>query len=234
MSTINKDKMEDVELLLPWHAAGTLSRQDADRVENALASDYELSVRYAQVRDELATTIRLNESLGAPSTRAMQTLFAKISAEPVRKPKRQPFSLSAWSAGLFSGLSSRTLAYSAVVGALVIVLQGGVLTSLIMQEYRGVDEFKVASGDHTRSIDLNAPAGSFVLIRFNANANAAAITRFLQENNALIVNGPVQGTGVYRLRVADSNLSDAEMRSVVNRLSQDSGVVGLVVPATHP
>ena len=30
---------EDVELLLPWHAAGTLSRRDAARVEQALAND---------------------------------------------------------------------------------------------------------------------------------------------------------------------------------------------------
>ena len=78
---------EDVELLLPWHAAGTLSRRDAARVEQALANDNELAARYEMVREELGEAIRLNETLGAPSARAMQQLFAKIDAEPVRTPE---------------------------------------------------------------------------------------------------------------------------------------------------
>ena len=32
MNTKNKEMQEDIELLLPWHAAGTLSRRDAERV----------------------------------------------------------------------------------------------------------------------------------------------------------------------------------------------------------
>ena len=38
------------------------------------------------IREEYAETIHLNESLGAPSARAMQKLFAAIDGEPVRKP----------------------------------------------------------------------------------------------------------------------------------------------------
>ena len=59
----------EIEELLPWHAAGTLSRRDAQRVEEALARDPELARRYALVREELGETIHLNESLGAPSAR---------------------------------------------------------------------------------------------------------------------------------------------------------------------
>src|SRR6185312_14025772 len=43
---------QEIEELLPWHAAGTLSRRDAQRVEEALANDPELARRYAMVRDE--------------------------------------------------------------------------------------------------------------------------------------------------------------------------------------
>ena len=78
---------EEIELLLPWHAAGTLSRRDAERVERALANDNELASRYEAVREELGEAIRLKRSLGAPSARAMQDLFAKIDAEPVRTPR---------------------------------------------------------------------------------------------------------------------------------------------------
>ena len=76
----------EIEMLLPFHAAGTLNARDARRVEEALASDPDLARQYAVIREEYAETISLNESLGAPSARAMQKLFAAIDAEPVRKP----------------------------------------------------------------------------------------------------------------------------------------------------
>ena len=55
--------------------------------EKALASDRELLRRFNLAREELNETIHLNETLGAPSARAMEKLFAAIDAEPVRKPK---------------------------------------------------------------------------------------------------------------------------------------------------
>ena len=88
---MNEKERHEIEALLPWHAAGTLSRRDADRVEQALADDPELARRYDLVRQELAETIHLNETLGAPSERAMETLFAAIEAEvKARAPRRRP------------------------------------------------------------------------------------------------------------------------------------------------
>jgi hypothetical protein len=78
----------DIEELLPWHAAGTLSRREADRVEEALAGDRELRRRYELARRELAQTVYLNETLGAPSMRAMEKLFAAIDAEETSAPRR--------------------------------------------------------------------------------------------------------------------------------------------------
>ena len=78
MNTINKEKeRHEIEALLPWHAAGTLSRRDADRVEQALAGDRELARRYDLVRQELAETIHLNETLGAPSPRARECMSSE-------------------------------------------------------------------------------------------------------------------------------------------------------------
>src|SRR5580704_1556546 len=86
---------EDIEALLPWHAAGTLARRDAERVERALAGDAELARQYAMVREELGETIRLNESLGAPSARAMERLMAAIDAEAAATPRRAPLNITA-------------------------------------------------------------------------------------------------------------------------------------------
>ena len=133
---------EDVELLLPWHAAGTLSRRDAARVEQALANDNELATRYEMVREELGEAIRLNETLGAPSARAMQQLFAKIDAEPVRTPKVS-FNLGAWLTDFVTSFQPRTLAYGATAAALAIVLQAGILAGVFVKD--GGSGFTTAS-----------------------------------------------------------------------------------------
>jgi hypothetical protein len=86
---MNEKERHEIEALLPWHAAGTLSRRDADRVEQALAGDCELARRYVVVRQELAETIHLNETLGTPSERAMEKLFAAIDAEVAGAPRQR-------------------------------------------------------------------------------------------------------------------------------------------------
>ena len=94
MMALSKKMLEEpseIEMLLPWHAAGTLSARDSRRVEEALARDPGLARQYAVIREEYAETISLNETLGAPSARAMQKLFAAIDAEPAVEPH---FSLS--------------------------------------------------------------------------------------------------------------------------------------------
>ena len=116
--------------LLPWHAAGTLSRRDAERVERALAGDRELARQFELVHEEFYETIHLNESLGTPSTRAVQKLFAAIEAEGARAPKRRSFDLGGRLATFLSRFAPRTLAYVAAAGGLAIVVQGAMLTKL--------------------------------------------------------------------------------------------------------
>ena len=85
--TCQERERHEIESLLPWHAAGTLDRRDAERVEQAIAEDGQFARRYELVREELAETVRLNETLGAPSARAMEKLFAAIDAEEARAPR---------------------------------------------------------------------------------------------------------------------------------------------------
>ena len=95
MTAINKQPAQhDIEELLPWYATGRLSNRDAERVEQALASDRKLAQRYELVRRELAETTRLNEALGVPSAHAMEKLFAAINAEEARAPRRRPRPIS--------------------------------------------------------------------------------------------------------------------------------------------
>ncbi len=224
MNTKNKETQEDIELLLPWHAAGTLSRRDAERVEKALANDNELATRYEQVREELGEAIRLNESLGAPSARAMQNLFAKIDAEPARKPAAS-FNIGAWLTGFVASFTPRTLAYAGAAAAIAILLQAGILTGMLVQSGGTYGVASIASRQQTDS-------GAFVLIRFNPQANVADISKFLAEHNATIIGGPAAGSGLYRLRVADKAVPPAELGAIVKRM-QGNPVVGFTVPAAQ-
>jgi hypothetical protein len=216
---------EDIETLLPWHAAGTLSRRDAERVEQALATDAELARRYELVREELAETIHLNETLGAPSARAMQKLFAAIDAESANESRRTSFDFGGWLAGLIEQVSPRTLAWSAAAAGLAIVLQAGLLAGFFVSE-RGAT-YQTASFPNEIAA---TPQGAFALVRFNPEANAADITKFFAAHKASLVEGPQPG-GVYRIRVAPNVLSQSELAKIVAQMAEDKGVVAFIVPA---
>lgn len=220
MSMTDEDRSE-IEDLLPWHAAGTLGAAEAQRVEAALAADPELARRYALVREELAQTAALNEALGAPSPRALDTLLAKIDAEPARRPTGAADTLARIGA-FFASLAPRTLAWGAAGAALVLLLQAGVIGGFMLKE-------KAPGGYQTASeASQPAAAGATVFIRFAPQANAAAITQFLRANKLTIAGGPSAG-GLYLVRVAPSKLPPDDLRHLVDRLQQDK-VVGFIVP----
>jgi len=185
----------EIEMLLPFHAAGTLNARDARRVEEALASDPELARQYAVIREEYAETISLNESLGAPSARAMQKLFAAIDGEPERKPSVS-VSFSARVSEFFARLSPRTLAWSASLGAVALLLQAGVIGTVLMKNQTA--SFQTASlsnedrssGPITRGLDFTATRA---LVQFTPEARIADITALLDNYQAKIVDGAKGG-----------------------------------------
>jgi hypothetical protein len=219
MNTTNKEAPSDIEELLPWHAAGTLSRRDTLRVEEALARDPELARRYALVREELGETILLNETLGAPSAHAMEKLFAKIDAEPLRKPAMS-LNLGARVSGFFASLSPRTLAWSASAAAIAILMQAGLIASIVIKE-KGVGGFETASAPST-----DPGVGAFTIIRFAPQASSDDITKFLEANKLQIAAGPMSG-GLYKVRVAVTGLPKGELARIVKQLQADK-VVGFI------
>ena len=223
MNTKNKNKDDmpgELEELLPWHAAGTLSRSDARRVEDALANDPELARRYALVREELGETIHLNETLGAPSAHAMEKLFAKIDAEPARKAAVS-LNLTTRLGEFFAGFSPRTLAFAGSAAVLAILLQAGIIASVMIKETK-------TSGYQTASAPTNPPAGegAFTLIRFAPQATQDDVTKFLEANKLSIAAGPQAG-GFYKVKVAVTGLPKAELANIVKKLQGDK-VVGFI------
>lgn len=217
----------EIEMLLPWHAAGTLSARDTRRVDEALARDPELARQYAVIREEYAETIALNESLGAPSVRAMTKLFAAIDGEPARAPSASQ-NFSARIAGFFAGLSPRTLAWSASLGALALLLQAGVIGAVLMKNQ--TSSFQTASLSTSAPItrDLGAAAPPYALVRFAPEARIADITALLDNYQATVTDG-AKG-GMFRLQFGNRAMSKDDLAGLMGRLQREK-IVTLAVAA---
>jgi len=226
-----KMSADDIEALLPWYAAGTLDARQADQVEAAVAADAELARRLHLAREEMTETVLLNESLGAPSPRVMESLFKAIDRE--RKATRAPTAgggLGGWLMDLFT---PRAFAFAAGAAVFIIMLQAGVIAKLALQEDRvgAPSPFKTASAppSSTRGLEL----GSFLLVRFTPQANMADVTRFLDARDAVIVDGPRPGGpgGMYRVRVARAYLNKEELDRLVREFQSASNLISMAMPS---
>jgi len=231
MMALSKKMLEqepsEIEMLLPWYAAGTLNARDARRVEEALAVDPELAKQYAVIREEYAETIDLNESLGAPSARAMQKLFAAIDAEPARQPSVS-LNLAARVSGFFASLSPRTLAWSASLGALALLLQAGVIGAVLMKNQTANYQTASLSMNEPITRDLGAGTPPRALVRFTPDARVADITALLENYQASIIEG-AKG-GLFRLQFGNRAMTKDEAASLLSRL-QSEKIVSLAVAA---
>jgi len=222
---ILEQEPSEMELLLPWHAAGTLNARDARRVEEALARDPELARQYAAIREEYAETIGLNESLGAPSMRAMQKLFAAIDAEPAHGSSASQ-RISARISGFFASLSPRTLAWSASLGALALLLQAGVIGAVLMKNQTATYQTASLSTNEpiTRALGPEAPPRA--LVRFAPEARVADITTLLDSYQASIVDGGKGG--LFRLQFGSKAMTKDEIAALMSKL-QNEKIISLAV-----
>jgi hypothetical protein len=205
----------EIEALLPWYAAGTLRRRERQRVGAALRNDPGLARQAELAREELAETIALNESLDVPTARAMDRLMAAIDKEPLAVVKpASPRVVAGRFATFIAGFSPRTLAIAASVACLAIALQASVLVSMLTKP---AAEQNVAASDTIHS------RGTYAMVRFAREASAAEITRFLENNQATLVDGPRPG-GFYRVRIAVTKLAKGEFARVVSRMREDQVV----------
>jgi anti-sigma-K factor RskA len=203
----------EIETLLPWYAAGTLRRRDRQRVEDALRYDPALAHHADLVREELAETISFNESLGVPSARCMDRLMAAIDAETTAARKRNSAgAIGAQFSSFIAGFSPRTLAVAASFAVAAIALQAFLLVSMATKPQ---GPFETASVNPTVT-----GHGTFAMVRFAREASAGEITRFLEEYQATLVDGPKPG-GYYRVRLTMKTLAKEELARIVSRMRQE-------------
>src|SRR5262249_21989759 len=80
----------------------------------------------------------------------------------------------------------RTLAFASAAAALVIVLQAGVIGSMVLNSPEQ-PSYKAASAEH--------PVGINFYVNFAPKVTADEVTKFLRDHKATIIDGPrIQGT----------------------------------------
>jgi hypothetical protein len=161
----------------------------------------------------------------------MTKLFAAIDAEPERTPSMSR-NISARISGFFASLSPRTLAWSASLGALALLLQAGVIGAVLVKNQQpasfqtasiSMDE-RNAQEPITRSLGPEAPRA---LVRFAPDARVADITALLDTYQAAIIEA--RG-GMFRLQFGTRGMSKDEIAALMNRLKSEK-IVNLAVAA---
>jgi anti-sigma-K factor RskA len=210
----------EIEELLPWYAAGTLSPAERRQVEAALAADPELAALLAITHEEMGEAVLDTEQLATPSPKALDKLMAKIEAEPARRRS----GLAAFDIGeqLAAWLSPRTLGWAAAAATLLVVAQAGLITARLLPGSPA--QYTTASAPEA------AAAGRFVIVGFQPGATAEAIARTLEGAGASIVDGPRPG-GLYRLRIGAADMAAAEADKAIAALKAQTQTVRLVLPA---
>ncbi len=218
----NTEERDEMEMLLPWYAAGTLGTAETARVEAWLAAHPEAQKAVALIREELDETIAANEHLGVPNPGAREKLMQAIAAEP--DPAASVTGIwrrvTALVAGLAPAGMSPGMALAGAAAGLVILLQSAALGMLLLGAQVG--GMRLASGE-----DGGAAAGTFVIVRFADDAKASDIAALLRPMRATIVDGPKPGA-VFKIRVGPRVLTNAERTAIMDKLRSRRDIVSFI------
>ena len=218
-------KRVELEELLPFYANGRISAGDKARVEIALANDSELAQRLEIIREDMAETILLNESLGGPSPRALDRLMAGIEAEPRQQHllDRAKGGVLAWLGTWLAAQPPRRLAYASAAALVLIAIQGAALTGYVLRSGGG-GGFQTASAPGAPSSDR------YVLLSFAAEAKAGDIAAFFKRYDASVVDGP-RANGFFKVRVGGASLTPAQVDAIAARMKAEATIISFVAPA---
>lgn len=222
---VDEAEFDHVESLLPWYASGKLAPDDIRRVEQALAQMPELRRRYDLILEERSAAVVVNESLGAPSPRVMERLFARFESEATEPPKSRNFDVRTWLAERLSAWQPRSLAFAGMAAGLIAMVEAGLLATVYFGPAQKGATYETASA--TKKV--TGQDGAFVLISFVPDVTAARILNFLEAHKASIVEGPIAG-GIFRVRVCDKALTTEGLGAIVTSMRNENTIVRFVAP----
>lgn len=221
---------EEISLLLPWYANGTLDDDERTKVEEALRTDtallgeYELILQDQEAAQQALDAAEIPESMALRFSSAVERRFEQQTGSLAPAPSEAGF-FERISQSLSGLLAGPRLAMVAAAAILVIAVQGGALVSLMSGGTITGPGFETANEDGRTS-----EAGLEVLASFAPAASLAGVTEFLTAQGAAIVDGPLPG-GLYRLRFKQSDII-TDTADAIEILKSEPGLFRIVLPGS--
>jgi anti-sigma factor RsiW len=219
MSTLSEKERQELSLLLPWYANGTLDTKDSRKVEAALARDEALAREFDLVLEDQAAVIELVSEEEVPISLA-ERFTAALNAtqpEPAKNAKPRDTGESVIGRLLSSLFPARAPAYAYAM-ALIVMLLPAVAVVSYMAGSQQTDQYHTASGDEEA-----AGQKARMLVKFNADVTWTDIDAFLREYRGQVVKGP-SADGLYELEFEKTE-------KLVEKMAAEIGVFEFAFPA---
>lgn len=211
---------EEIEMLLPWYATGTLDPADNERVARFIEAHPDLGTQLRLIEEERVSTVQVNEQAGAMTQTLKVDKLNRRGAAGAPVPSLLHSFLDRMS-GMLSAPSRGVVRFAAV--ALLAVVIGQAVTIGWLVTGGGTDGYNLASGS-------TAPDdGTFALAQIKADASFLEISADLQRLRVTIADGP-NAAGFVTLRIGPADLSTAESRAAIANIGAESDVITLIVP----
>jgi hypothetical protein len=222
---------EEMSLLLPWYANGTLSAVESDRVKQHLGVCLTCRKDLAQL-ETIARSVAHEALVEISPKPAFDRLMARIQADQDARPvaaapagERKP--LRSWLQNASAFISETLLTHR--MGAALATLLLAVFVPLLL---RGTGS-GVGNDYHTLATTggMNRFEKTDVRVVFDAKVTEGEISQLLNAVQGRIVDGP-SSLGVYTVRIQEAD-GASPVSQAVSRLRRDKGVM-LAEPALAP
>ena len=189
--------------LLPWLVNGSLGAAERDAVEQHVRSCLSCH-RELKEQQRLRTALRAQPAVHISPQTGFEKLARALEGEPIiaARPAAQPV--------------HAFLRFAAVAASALLVVGGLVWLAPASHDTRRDAAYEtLASGRQAARGELD--------VVFVQSITAAQMQGLLEEIDGSIAAGPTDA-GRYRVRLGDSNLTDAQLDALVARLAKDPRV----------
>ena len=215
---LERDKRDEVEMMLPFYVTGQLDHAEANEIDDYLKHHPDVARQLDLVRAERESTAATNATYASRPARSFDRVAAMIGKAPAQPARAAGWGLD-WIKQLFAVPSSPALGFVGATAAIVILLQAATIGTLVVAQYSGI--FSPAGGNET------ADVGTTVVVRFADDASAAAIADVLSGLGVKIIDGP-RGGRLFTVRIGPKNMSEGERERLIAALKARSDLIVFV------
>jgi hypothetical protein len=218
MVSMNGPEREEIEYLIPWYVMGKLDGPDHARVERYLELHPELRRLVDLASEEADGTFSVNEAIAVSGLAGLDRLKAEIKSTPRRRAVHAIDAFWASFLDWIAGLRPQTLVLAGAVATLLLVIQAGTLTTLLIDRHIS-GPYQTATGPSTESTQ-----GTFALVSFAPGASIAEVSALMTEIGAVIVEGP-KADGVFRVCISKTSDDAAAAAAALAKLKAHTELV---------